>query len=309
MNAYSLRSLFGQRNAVSFILLAVIAVCGLTAGTMQPTVEASVGQGRGNQLPPEFASQTAEDARKDFSDDDLKVKEQKKPRGQWDFGLGYDKEQFNDASVPVAVGAVQSLSGGGRYAGVVKIKRVEIRNRSAKAVNSVQLRWKITSLNDPSKVLLEDILPLVNFWVEANSSKVIEIPTIYPILLFNPLAKDGELNDRFDLTIGMQEARFADGSFWRRQENVAYLKVLDPYRALESRFPSLASLTPGLIPPRAGTSDEQINTSPCTLESRPTASAFCSVSNRNWRAGLVHGRARHDYRQHGWGRPESGRLL
>ncbi len=41
--------------------------------------------------------------------------------------------------------------------GVVKVKRLEIKNRSAKAINSVQLRWKIFYFDDPSKALLERI--------------------------------------------------------------------------------------------------------------------------------------------------------
>lgn len=49
-------------------------------------------------------------------------------------------------------------------------------------------RWRIIKLDDPSKVLLEGTTPFVNFWAEANSAKVVEIPTIYPVYLFNPLA-------------------------------------------------------------------------------------------------------------------------
>lgn len=223
MNTHRLRSLFSRQNVAPltvFFLLMVIVVCGFIASTGQSSAEASVGDGRGNQIPPEFSSSNAEDAKKDFGDDDLKVKEQK-PRGKWGYGLVVDMDQFYDASVPVAVGAVQSLSGGGKYAGVVKVKRLEIKNRSPKAVNSVQLRWQITTLDDPAKVLLEGTTPFVNFWAEANSSKVIEIPKLYPALLFKPLAKGGELNGKFKLTIGVQEAYFADGSFWRRQAPVA----------------------------------------------------------------------------------------
>src|SRR5947209_13280564 len=220
--------MFSRQNVVPFTILFLfvgIVAFGFTASKVQSSAEASVGSGRGNQRPPEFANSNPEDAKKDFSDDDLKVKEQK-PRGKWGVGLETDMDQFYDASVPVAAGAIQSLSGGGKYAGGVKIKRLEIKNRSSKAVNSVQLRWEIVSLDNRTKVLLEGITPFVNFWAEANSSKVIEIPTLYPALLFKPLAKDGELNGQFQLTIGVQEARFADGSFWRRPEPVAYLKLL-----------------------------------------------------------------------------------
>ena len=144
----------------------------------------------------------------------------------------------------MAVGGLQTLSGGGKYAGVTKIKRLEIKNRSPKALNAVQLRWEITSLDDPAQVLLGGTTPFVNFWAEANSSQVVEITTIYPVLLFKPLAKDGELNGRFMLRIGLQEARFADGSFWRRQGPVVGFNHLYYDPTVAGRFPRLASLGP-----------------------------------------------------------------
>ena len=276
VNAHTFRSMLRRRNVAPFTFffsLSVIVACGFTASTMQPPVEASVGQGRGNQLPPEFANQTAEDAKKDFNDDDLKVKGEK-PRGKWGFTTVLDRSQTESDTTPVVVVGIQSLSGGGMHLGITKIKRIEVKNRSPKIVNSVQLRWTLAPLDDPEKVLSEGATQFANIWVEANSSKVVEIPTLYPALLLKSLAKDGELNGRFKLTVGVQEARFADGSLWRRQETAAYLKFLDPYRALDRRFPSLASLAPGIVPPRAGTGDGQIGTSPCVLGSRSTSSAF-----------------------------------
>jgi hypothetical protein len=218
MNTHGFRSMFSRRNAPSFmilVMLGVIVACGFMVSTGQSSAEASDGNGRRNQIPPEFNNP---DPEKEFDDDDLKVKEKKKkPAGKWDMSIGIDKEQFYNDSVPVAVSIVQTVSGKGKYAGVVKVKRLEIKNRSAKAVNSVQLKWKIFNLDDPAKVLLEGTTPFVNLWAEANSAKVVVIPTIYPVYLFNPLAKDGELNGEFKLMIGVQEAHFEDGSLWRRQ--------------------------------------------------------------------------------------------
>jgi hypothetical protein len=131
--------------------------------------------------------------------------------------MSFDMPQLNDASVPVAIGAIQSLQGPGKFLRVIKIKRMQIRNRSPRALNSVQLRWTIADRDERDKVLLEGTTMFANIWVEANSSKVVEIPTIYPSLLFKPLAKDGVLRGEFQLTFGLQEARFADGSFWRRK--------------------------------------------------------------------------------------------
>jgi hypothetical protein len=227
MNTHSLRSLFTRRNAVPsiiFFLLAFVVVCGFLASTGQSSAkDGSIGSKI--QLPQGTPGPTGEDIEKEFNDEDLKVKGDK-PRGKWAFGTVFDMSQAESELVPVAVVGIQSLSGGGRHLGVTKIKRVKVNNRSSKVVNSVQLRWTLALLDDPEKVLSEGTTPFANIRVEANSSKVVEIPTLYPALLLKSLAKDGALDGRFELTIGVQEARFADGSFWRRQEPVAYLKLL-----------------------------------------------------------------------------------
>lgn len=240
------------------ILLALfIFAAGAAVSTAQPAQEGAAG---GNtQRPPGVPGPFGEDIEKEFNDDDLKVKKEK-PRGRWGSGLQFDKNQLDDPSVPVAVGAIQSLSGAGRHQGVIKIKRVEIKNRSLKIVNSVQLRWAIAGFDDPTQILSEGTTQLVNIWVEANNSQVIEIPTLYPTLLFKALAKDGELNGRFRLTIGLQEARFADGSFWRRQEHVAFLKSVYLDRSLNSQFPEIASTVLGTAPPLSGLPNYRTNT-------------------------------------------------
>jgi hypothetical protein len=278
MNSHISRAMFGRQHLlplVAFLLFSLVAVCGLMAGTAPSSAQAGGGNGGGNQLPPEFARANPEDTKKDFNDDDLKLKGQK-PRGKWDIVLETDMDQFYDASVPVAVGAVQSLSGGGKYAGVVKIKRLEIKNRSPKALNSVQLRWAITYPDDQSKVLLEGTTPFVNFWAEADSAQVIEIPTIYPALLFKPLAKGDELYGRFQLTIGVQEARFADGSFWRRRASLTGSN--SPYFDwfLDKQYPALASIFPG-IPPPIERDNGQTASTPCQAQPRLSTSAFSFV--------------------------------
>jgi hypothetical protein len=259
-----------------FFLLFIVVVSGITAVTEQSAAK----EGAVSQLPQSMPGPTGEDIKKEFNDDDLKVKGEK-PRGKWGFSTVFDMSQALSDSIPVAVVGIQSLSGGGKHLGITKIKRVKVNNRSAKIVNSVQLRWTLARLDDPEKVLSEGATPFANIWVEANSLKVVEIPTLFPALLLKSLAKEGKLDGEFQLTIGVQEARFADGSFWRRQETVAYLKFLDPYRALDGRFPALASLFHSIVPPRSGTSNQQISTSQCALESRSTASAFffCRGSN------------------------------
>jgi hypothetical protein len=225
MNAHGFRTMFSRQNVVPFtlfFLLFIVVVFGLAVG-----MEQSAAKERAiSQLPQGTPGPTGEDIKKEFNDDDLKVKEDK-ARGKWGVGLMQDEGQFNDPSAPVVVVGIQLLSGGGKYVGVNKIKRVKINNRSPKIVSSVQLRWTIAGLDDREKVLAEGITPFANIWVEANISQVIEIQTLYPAQLLKRLAKNGELYGEFMITIGIQEARFADGSFWRRPTLAALLTL--PY--------------------------------------------------------------------------------
>lgn len=210
MNAHRRRTILRRRNfAVLTALLLSLAVCGLATGQQDG------GGGRKVQLPSDAPPwPTEEEIKKEFTDDELKVLEET-PRGMG-YGLHFDMTQFNDASVPVAIGGMQSFQGPGKFLRVIKIKRMQIKNRGHSALNSVQFRWTIVGSHERDKILLEGTTPFANIWVEADSAKVVEIPTIYPSLLFKPLAKDGVLKGSFHLTIGLQEARFADGSFWRR---------------------------------------------------------------------------------------------
>lgn len=233
MNTYRLHSMLNRQNVTSFTAffsLLIVVGFGLIAGTQQSAAKGGAA-GSKIQLPKSTSDTTDEDMAKEFNDDDLKMKGEK-PRGKWGFATVFDRSQLESSSIPVAVSGIQSLSGGGKYHGTTKIKRIELRNKSSKIVNSVQLRWTLAPLDAPEEVLSEGTTQFANIWAEANSSKVVEIPTLYPALLLRSLAKDGVVDGRFKLTIGVQEARFADGSFWRRQETAAYLKLLDPYRSL-----------------------------------------------------------------------------
>jgi len=276
MNAHRLRTLTRRYNFVALLvalLSTIVFAYGVMSGAAQSPANQDGGTNSNIQRPLPMPGPFGEDMAKEFNDDDLKVKGEK-PRGKWGFALLFDRSQFDDSSVPVAVAGIQSMSGGRKYRGVTKIKRVGIENRSPRILSSIQLSWTIASLDNPAKVLLKGSGHLVNIWVEADSSQVVEIPTLYPALLFKPLAKNGELNGRFQLTIGVQEARFADGSFWRRQEPVAFLKFVYFDRSLDGQFPTLASTVLGTFPLPSNTPNHRIKMAPCEAKPRSTASAF-----------------------------------
>ena len=258
LQRYSLFSLF------IVLVSSVVALSGLASNTVQSPIK------EGN-----------EDIKKDFNDDDLKVKEEK-VNGKWGIALAHDTSQFNDSSLPVVISGIQSLTGGGKYLGVAKIKRVTITNRSSKIVNSIQIRWTVAKLDEPEKILLERTTPFIYTAVEGDASQVIEIPALHYSRMIKPLAKNGEVYGQFLITMGMQEARFADGSFWKRDGPVAYLKFLYTNYFLGSDFPPTASLAPDIVPPSVTLiGNNRIKISQCYAQPRLTASAFSFMPFQN----------------------------
>src|SRR5205085_1122524 len=90
-------------------------------------------------------------------------------------------------------------------------------------------------------------------------------------------AKDGELNGKFGIRMGVQAVRFADGSFWRRPVSSALLKSSYLDQSLDFRFPTLASLEPYIPAPLRSPDTKWPDMARCTGEPRLAASAFSSV--------------------------------
>lgn len=242
MNTQRLRSIFSRQNVVPFtffFLLIVVAVFGFTVSAVQSSATAGGGSGQRPQFPSD------EELKKDFGDDDLKEKDDK-PAGHCAYTIDFDSKQMNDLSVPAYVSGIQLLSGGGKYQGINKVKRVEVKNRSSQTIVLVQVWVEVVNLDEPEKILLEDEFPFANASIAPNSSQVVEIKTLYPSRLLKALARGGELNGNFGIRMGVQAVRFADGSFWRRPAPAALLESPDLDQSLDFRFPTLASLVPNI---------------------------------------------------------------
>ena len=273
MNAHGFRSVLSRRNLApltAFFLLSLVVICGLMASTAQTSATA----GGSGQRPP-FMSD--EELKKQFNDDDLKEKEDKFTC-KCTYGTLLDSK-MGDPSVPAYVRSIELLSGGGKYRGIHKIKRVEVANRTSKTIVSVQVRVEVgPSVGiDKIEVLLEDVFPFANASIAPNASEVIEIKTLYPPRLLKALARGGELNGHYGIRMGVQAVRFADGSFWSRPEPAALLifPYLDQSPVL--RFPELASLTAHIAPPLRSSDTKRADVARCTGEPRLTASAFSSA--------------------------------
>jgi hypothetical protein len=222
VNTPRLRPMFSRRNVLpcTFLFLLVVAAAfGFRAAAAQSPAAA----GGSVQRPP---FQSDEEMKKDFNDDDLKEKNDK-PAGKWGYSIDLDDKQINDASAPAYVSSIQLLSGGGKYQGIHKIKRVQVKNRSSRSIVLVQVRVEVIRFKEPEKVLLEDEFPFANAVIAPNSSEAVEVKTLYPPRLLKALARDGELSGHFVIMMSVQAVRFADGSFWRRPEQTALLRL--PY--------------------------------------------------------------------------------
>lgn len=171
--------MFSRQNAVPFtffFLLVVVVVFGLATSIGQPSATAGSASGQGNQRPP---MPSDEELRKDFNDDDLKEKDNK-PAGKWSYGTLLDDKQRNDPRVPAYVHSIQIVSGGGKYQGIRKIKRVQITNKTSLTIVSVQVKVEVVPFDEQEKILLEEVLPFVNVSITANDTQVVEIKTLYP---------------------------------------------------------------------------------------------------------------------------------
>ena len=270
MNAHSLRPIFSRRNAAPFTTFFLLVVVAVTAFVVQSSATAGGGGGQNNQRPP---MPSDEELKKDFNDDDLKTKDDK-PIGKGGYTIQLDDNQINDPRAPAYVRSIQLLSGGGKYQGIHKIKRVQVTNKTSLPIVSVQVRVEVYNLNEPDKVLLEDTFPFVNVSVTANNTQVVEIKTLYPSRLLKVLAKGGELNGEFGIRISMEAVRFEDGSFWRRPAPAALL--ISPYLDQSSglSFPDLASLDAHIAPPLRSSDTKRFDMARCTGEPRLAASAF-----------------------------------
>jgi len=259
VNTQRLRSIFSRQNAAPFTFFFLFIVVAVMAVVVQSSATAGGGSGQRPPVPSD------EELKKDFDDDDLKAKDDK-PGGHCGYAIDLDSKQINDPSVPAYVSGIQLLSGGGKYQGINKIKRVQVKNRTSQTIVLVQVWVEVVNLDEPEKILLKDTFPFANASIAPNASEVVEVKTLYPPRLLKALAKDGELNGEFGIRMGVQEVQFADGTFWRRPAPAALLTSPFLDQSLDFRFPDLASLAT-YIPPSLRSSDAKpADMTRCALE-------------------------------------------
>ena len=203
---------FGNRNRLTAgILLMVLAP--LCVGSTAPPAQSDGAVKQDGQEKKEY-----------FNDEDLKVE---KVAGKWFLATGVDTKQAFDSSVPVIVSGILTVYGRGKHLGRIKILNVVIENRSQKVLQSVQLRWTIANFDEPDTALLEGVTPFIPARIEPFNSPFLleQLEPLYFNKIVRPLLRDGELNSHVIIRVGVQEARFADGTVWQRTPQAALLKT------------------------------------------------------------------------------------
>lgn len=165
------------------------------------------------------AVRAGQEKKEHFTDEDLKVEP---VAGKWMLMTSVDLKQGYDPSVPVIVTYIYTVYGRDKYLRRIKIPEAKIENRSQKVLQSVQLRWMIANHDEPDTILLEGVMPPMEVRIEPFSPPLlVNIEPIYFNKIVKPLLKDGGLSFRVLLTVGIQEARFADGTAWQRTRQAA----------------------------------------------------------------------------------------
>ena len=138
------------------------------------------------------------------------------PRMKGGLSWTSDRAQFDDASTPVVVRALNGITSTKQRAG--KLSCAEIENRSARTVKAVQLRWVVTaraadgSVVPNGEALAKGLLPVVEAEIAPGSKLKVELHGAHFADFLQPLAVDGEVNGSHNVSVGVARVVFADGT-------------------------------------------------------------------------------------------------
>lgn len=161
------------------------------------------------------------------------------PPGSWSlFSAPYIDEHYS--SHPLVVHAVTTTSTDGPV-----ITAVQLRNRSAAALNSVSLRWYLAEEGNPGVVLLRGDtkeLPIAGGLL-AGGTAALEYEVVSFGRLREQLKAAGLDRGAFRLDVGVAFARFAGGRTWapRPETRLNYPRPAEPRFLDASYTPALAS--------------------------------------------------------------------
>jgi hypothetical protein len=138
------------------------------------------------------------------------------PPGKFSFSYVFDRTQLNDQSAPVALRLLVGVNSA--TARGLKLSCVEVENRSKRVVRAVQLRWAVSALaegesaREHGEALAKGVLPFVAVEVRPGGTQKVELQGVQVADFFWPLAASGEINGRYNLTVGVARVEFTDGT-------------------------------------------------------------------------------------------------
>ncbi len=140
------------------------------------------------------------------------------PRGKWGLADQFEKGQFKNDSLPVAIRGLASVSSQKQRA--AKFSCVELENRSTRVVKSVQLRWSLAartadrSVTEGGPVLAKGTMPVIEVEIQPGVRLKAEIRGAHYADFLKPLTNvHGEVNGEYVLYIGIARVEFTDGTF------------------------------------------------------------------------------------------------
>jgi hypothetical protein len=138
------------------------------------------------------------------------------PPGKFGFSYMFDRAQLDDPSSPLVVRWVNGITSAKQRAG--KIACVEVENRTERVVRAVRFRWSVAASADDGRIvegaeaLARGLLPVVEVEVAPGARRKVEVHGAHFADFFQPLAASGEVNGRYNVSIGVARVEFTDGT-------------------------------------------------------------------------------------------------
>jgi hypothetical protein len=124
-----------------------------------------------------------------------------------------DDSQIKDHTVPAIVISTHSLTAGGRIKNLI-VTGVTIKNRTAKSINNVRLKWMLTPKDDRSSPVAQGQTANLEVEVQGGKTTSVKTPRINFAKIAKPLLKNGNLYGEYYLVIGIAAVEFEDGTIW-----------------------------------------------------------------------------------------------
>jgi len=170
-----------------------------------------VGAQRRDQLEDPFASLGVNEMVQIFADDG-----EDGPPGNWLVTAVPDGVQKKDNGTPIKVINTISLTATGKLTNLIVVG-VTLLNSLHQPVQRIALKWSIVDV-DKQAILAHGRTGSFEIDLDARRARKMKCPSVSFAKVSKELVRNGVLEGNFQLQIGVDSARLADGSSWENQE-------------------------------------------------------------------------------------------